>query len=117
MLTLARGSPGVYIETFPSRQPMLADLLRTPRYELEGLAVAFVAIIFNTAILGDDLLVVLEQVAAEAPRVRADAEALVLCRTIALPSDVDTALHHFVCMVELPSQHLSSTWRHSDLLD
>ena len=117
VVTYARGSPGVYIETFPSRQPMLADFLRAPRYELEGLTVAFVAIVFNAAILEDLLLVELEQVAAEAFRVRADAEALVLCRAIALPGDVDTALHRFVSMVELPGQHLSSTWCHSNLLD
>ena len=96
---------------------MLADFLRAPRYKLEGLAVAFVAIVFNAAILEDLLLVELEQVAAEAFRVRSDAETLVLCRAITLPGDVDTALHRFVCMVELPSQHLSSTWRHSNLLD
>ena len=96
---------------------MLADFLRAPRYELEGLAVAFVAIVFNAAILEDLFLVELKQVAAEAFRVRADAEALVLCRAIALPSDIDTALHRLVSMVELPGQHLSSTWRHSNLLD
>ena len=96
---------------------MLADFLWTPWYELKGLAVAFVAIVFNTAILEDLLLVELKQVATEALRVRADAEALVLCRSIALPSDVDTALHRLIRMVELPSQHLPSTWRHSDLLD
>lgn len=96
---------------------MLADFLRAPRYELEGLAVAFVAIVFNAAILEDLLLMELKQVTTEAFRVRADAEALVLCRAIALPCDVDTALHRFVSMIELPCQHLSSTWRHSDLLD
>ena len=58
--TYARGSPGVYIETFPSRQSMLADFLRAPRYELEGLAVAFVAIVFNAAILEDLFLVELK---------------------------------------------------------
>lgn len=78
VVTYARGSPSVYIETFPSWQPMLAYFLGAPRYELEGLAVAFVAIIFNTAILEDLLVVELEQVAAEAFRVRAYAEALVL---------------------------------------
>ena len=39
---------------------MLADFLRAPRYELEGLAVAFVAIVFNAAILEDLFLVELK---------------------------------------------------------
>ena len=114
---LARGSPGVDIETFPSWKPMLADLLWTPWNELKGLAVAFVASVFHAAIFGDYLLVELKQVATEAFGVGADAEALVLSRAIALPSDVDTALHGLVSVIELPGQHLSSTWRHSNLLD
>ena len=64
--TLAWSTPSVDVETFASRQPVLADFLRPSWYKLESLAIALVAVVLNTAILKEGLLMTFKKMAAEA---------------------------------------------------
>ena len=68
MLTNARRSPRIDIETFPSWEPMLSDLLWPTWYELERLTVARVAIVLDSPVFQDGFLVCFEKMAAEAFR-------------------------------------------------
>lgn len=112
-----RCSPGVDVEPFPSWQPVLTNFFWAAWDELESLAVAVVAVVLDPATLEEALLMGLEQVAAEALRVCADAEALVLLLLGALPSHVDPTFHRFVCMLELPRHHLFGAWSQPYLFD
>ena len=117
MLTYARRSPRIDIETFPSWEPMLSNLLWPAWNELERLTVTGVAIVLDSTVFQDGFLVRFEKVAAEALGLRADAKALVLFHGWALPRDVDAALCGLVSMLELPSKHLFGAWCHTYLLD
>ena len=64
--TLARSTPSIDVESFPSDEPVLADLLRPSWYESECLASTLVAIVFQL-VFYKLLLMVLEKAAAEAP--------------------------------------------------
>ena len=64
--TLARSTPSIDVESFPSDKPVLADLLRPSRYESECLTSTLVAIVFQL-VFYKLLLMVLEKTAAEAP--------------------------------------------------
>lgn len=66
MMADAGCTPSVYVEAFPTRKPVLADLLGSPRDKLESFAVTFVTIVFDSSVLQERLLVELEQVATEA---------------------------------------------------
>lgn len=65
---LTWSTPCVDVETFASRQPVLADFFGTSWYKLESLAIALVAVVLNTAILEEGLLMTFKKMAAEASR-------------------------------------------------
>ena len=117
VLTDARGAPSVNIEALASRQPMLADLLGSPRDKLECLTIARIAVVFDPAIFRDHFLVGLKQVATEALRLAADAEALILAHRGRLPCDIDATIPSFLGMLELPAEHLLGTRCHANLLN
>ena len=60
MLTNARGTPGVDIEAFTSREPMLSNFFRSSRNKLEGLAIALSTVVLHPTIFQYRLVVIFE---------------------------------------------------------
>lgn len=113
MLAVAHGSPCIDIESFASWQPPLTNFLRPPGHEAKPLALTILAVCLLT-LFEYLLLMVLEQMPTEAPRLRSDSEAVILC-LVTSPRYIYSAQLCLLCMVELPLEHLlgTDTWPES----
>ena len=60
VLALTRGAPRIDVETFPSREPMLANFLRSSWNKLESFALALVAVVLDSTILQEGFVMEFE---------------------------------------------------------
>ena len=102
VLANTRSTPRIDVKTFPSRKPVLSNLFWSSWDKLKCFALTTITVVLHPTIFLNDLIVSLKKMAAEAAGVGADSETLILPHLLALPSHVDSTLHRFIGVVNLP---------------